>query len=415
MGSKNEYVNIDNDSSSTLDERTLQKEVTENLLPPEIIIEPKNDTPEKLQPKKKKRLYWADCARIFAMCCIILLHSASFDCEMKVKSDKDKAWIIVCFYNCITRFGVPMFVLLSGTFILDPSKKFSFKKLLRHNILRLVTAFMFWSTVNAINNLINAQEKPKSYVKEFIKMFIVGEEYLWFIFMIIGCYLIAPFLRLFSDDVKLSRYFLGLCVFFGSLVPTLSNLFGGFKYDEIKNEIDLWNARWHFHFTLEFVGYFVAGYHFVKHVNIKSASVRYFLYLLGLIDVAFIVFVTYTLEAHYINGYSHHVRGTNTLTIAFYSIILFIFFKYEIGRIQFSDKAIKVISKWSSLTFGMYLSHLVIKSIIGRYLHITQYEFMGISYSAVIGVPILFVVLTVTSTLLSYIISLIPILNKYLI
>ncbi|KAG4102726.1 hypothetical protein H8356DRAFT_1649662 [Neocallimastix lanati (nom. inval.)] len=370
---------------------------------------------------KKKRLYWADCARIFSMVAIILLHSASFDCELGLKRENKSSWVIVCFYNCITRFGVPMFVLLSGTFILDPSKKFSFKKLLRHNILRLATAFAFWSTINALLNIFTATNKipfmSKEFLIEFLKKFIVGEEYLWFIFMIIGCYLIAPFLRYFSDDVVIARYFLGLCVFWGSLIPTLGNIFSGYELKESENELNVWISRWHFHFTLEFVGYFVAGYHLVKHVEIKSIGTRVFIYVLGLLDVGLLYFLTYNIEANDPkNNYSHHFRGTNTLTVAFYAVVLFIFFKHEIGRINFSERAIKIITKWSSLTFGMYLSHLVIKAILAKFLGTTQSEFLHIiSYSPVIGVPILWVILTVLSTLLSYILSLTPILNKYVI
>jgi len=374
---------------------------------------------------KKKRLYWADCARIFSMVAIILLHSASFDCELGLKKENKSTWVIVCFYNCITRFGVPMFVLLSGTFILDPSKKFSFKKLLRHNILRLATAFAFWSTVNALMNILLPKDEnkkvpsifSKEFSIEFLKRFIVGEEYLWFIFMIIGCYLIAPFLRYFSDDVVIARYFLGLCVFWGSLIPTLGNIFSGYKLKESESELNVWISRWHFHFTLEFVGYFVAGYHIVKHVEIKSIGTRIFIYVLGLLDVGLLYFLTYDIEAKDPNNnYSHHFRGNNSLTIVFYSIILFIFFKHEIGRINFSEKSIKIITKWSSLTFGMYLSHLVIKYILDLELGTSQYKLFNIiHYSPVIGVPILWIILTVLSTLLSYVISITPILKKYII
>jgi len=118
--------------------------------------------------KKKQRLYWADCARIFSIVCIILLHSAGRSYELDLLKKKNKGWKIVCLYNCITRFGVPMFVLLSGTFILNPSKPFSFKKLFRHNVLRLATAFTFWSTINTILNIYVYKKHP---VSDFFKLF----------------------------------------------------------------------------------------------------------------------------------------------------------------------------------------------------------------------------------------------------
>jgi len=399
------------DAGLTNDIETLHQ--AENLLP--------THNNEVLQPiRKSKRVYWADCARIYSMIAIVLLHSSSFDCELGLKVRGDPKWIIICCYNCFTRFGVPMFVLLSGTFILDPTRNFSFKKLFKHNILRLATAFAFWSTINALLGIPLQSNAPSffshEFLHQFIKRFFVGEEYLWFIFMIIGCYLIAPFLRLFSDNVILARYFLGLCIFFGSFIPTLTNIFSVYHYDEAKSELTTWTSRWHYHFTLEFVGYFVAGYHLMKYVTIRSTIIRLFLYLLGIIDVILLTRLTINVESPpEFKGYSHHFRGTDTLTVAFYTVILFIFFQHEIGSISFSEKAKKIITKVSALTFGMYLSHMVIKSILINFLHISQYEFLGISYNPVIGVPIFWIVITSLSLLTSYGISLVPVLNKYII
>ncbi|OUM63830.1 hypothetical protein PIROE2DRAFT_9567 [Piromyces sp. E2] len=327
----------------------------------------------KEQPTRQKstRLYWADFARIFSMIAIILLHCAGYGCEQSLKKKRI----------------LPMFVLLSGTFILDPSKKFSFKKLFGHNILRLATAFSFWSSVNALLNIYLYKKNTPS---QFIELFVVGEEYLWFIFMIIGCYLISPFLRLFSDDMVLARYFLGLCVFWGSLVPTLKNIFTSYNLKDAKNELDTWTERWHYHFTLEFVGYFVGGYHLVKHVTIRSIWIRGLLYVLGIADVFLISYLTCGIESKHTNKYSKDFRDTYTLTVAFYTVVLFIFFKHEIGRIQFSEKSIKIISKLSSLTFGVYLSHMIIKKLLGTYVHINQEQFMNlVTYSPVIGCPVL--------------------------
>jgi len=362
--------------------------------------------------KPRTRLYWADVARIFSMFSIVLLHSAGNGCEKTLLKKNDKDWVIICIYNCITRFGVPMFTLLSGTFILDPSRKFSFKKLFGHNILRLTTAFIFWSSVNALLNIFLYKNNK---ISDFFKLFFVGEEYLWYIFMIIGCYLISPFLRFFSNDIVISRYFLGLCLFWGSFIPTLKNVFNVYNLKAAEEELDTWTSRWHYHFTLEFVGYFVAGYHIVKHINIKSIVIRVILYVLGLMDLVLFIKLTHDIEAKNTKEYSKEFRDNYSLTVVFYSIVLFLFFKHEIGRINFSERAIKIISKLSSLTFGMYLSHMIIKFLLSKFAHISQVEFLGLSVRAAIGCPIFALVIIVLSLLTSYGISKIPVLNKYII
>jgi len=370
------------------------------------------NNPDKIvNNKKKQRLYWADCARIFSIVCIILLHSSGHVYEVNLLKEKGKKWKLICLYNCITRFGVPMFVLLSGTFILNPSKPLSFKKLFRHNILRLATAFTFWSTANTLLDIYLYKKHP---ISDFFKLFFVGEEYLWFIFMIIGCYLIAPILRLFSDDVFLARYFLGLCVFWGSFVPTLKNILTTYEFDDVESELDTWTSRWHYTFTLEFVGYFVAGYHIIKYVNIKSMAVRLFLYVLAVLDVLLMYKLTSHAEEKS-KKYSKEFRDNYTLTVAFYAIVLFIFFKHEIGRIHFSGLAVKIITKISALTFGMYLTHLIIKGLFVHYIYIDREKLLGIKLSPGVGCLVLWVIVTVTSLAASYIISLIPILNKYIV
>jgi len=384
-------------------------------------IETKKNIISNSNNNNRKRLYWADCARIYSIFAIIFLHCCGNGCEKALRRRKDPNWIIICCYNCFTRFGVPMFVLLSGTFILDPSKKFSFKKLFKHNILRLATAFTFWSSLNAIYNILTTNNAPPlisfKFLHQFILKFVIGEEYLWFIFMIIGCYLISPFLRFFSDDIMLSRYFLGLCIFWGSFVPTLMNAFTVYKLGEAQKELKDWISRWHFHFTLEFVGYFVAGYHIVKHVNINSFFIRMALYLLGILDVIFFTYLTYKIEKNDETNkyYSKDFRETNTITVAFYSVVLFIFFKHEIGRINFSPKAIKIITKLSSLTFGMYLSHMLLKNILVNKLMISQERFFNYKYTngPVTGCFILFAIISALSLLISYLLSITPILKKY--
>lgn len=363
-------------------------------------------------PQRNQRLYWADCARIFSMFAIVLLHTAGYGCEQNLRKKNNPNWKIICWYNCVTRFGVPMFVLLSGTFILDPSRKVTLKKLITKNIFRLATAFAFWSALNAFLKIF--LYKTSKY-GDFLKLFVVGEEYLWFIFMIIGCYLISPFLRLFSDNIFLTRYFLGLWLFWGSFIPTLKGIFQVLKLTDAENELETWTERWHYHFTLEFIGYFVAGYHIVKHVNIRSPIIRIFLYILCIADVVLMCYLTSSIEKHNGNKYSKEFRDTYTLTVAFYTFILFIFFKHEIGRINFSQKAIRIISRLSSLTFGMYLSHMVLKFLLSRFLNISQTKFFGYNYSPVIGVPVFCFIIIVLSTTISYIISITPVLRNYII
>jgi len=390
------------------DSRLLDKE--ENVL---IIIDPiKNNQP-------KNRVYWADCLRIFSMLNIILLHCANCTYEKELVERKDKNVIYVCIYNCVTCFAVPVFVMLSGTFFLDPNKKFSFKRLIKKNISRLLTAFYFWSAINGFINVMKPKNGPSIFSSEFIKKFFVcfftGEEYLWFILMIIGCYLCIPILRRISDNIVTMRYFLGLWIIWGSVIPTIRDVLNMSNTETVGIAFSTWIDRWHFHFTLEYIGYFVAGYYIFKYVNIENIKYRIILYILGLFDLIIIISSCIVSEIKAGTFFSY-VRDCMTITTIFYSLVIFIFFKHEIGIIHFSKTATKSITKFSSLTFGMYLSHIVIRSIFFKYLNINQ-DHMGdnIHYSPLFGIPFLFITISSICLLISAVISKIPILNKYII
>jgi len=361
-----------------------------------------------------KCLYWADVARIISILSIIFLHSAEYDLEPKIKDNvHNDQWMMVYWYNCISRFGIPMFILLSGTFILDPNKDFSLKIIFSKHILRLVIIYTFWSTVNALLNIFLYKTHSFS---QFFELFLVGEEYLWLIYIVIGCYLISPILRLFSDNIPLARYVLILCVIWGSFIPSLQNIFMIFKFTKAYKIITLWTEHWPFNFTLEFVGYFVAGYHIVKYVHIRSNILRIFLYFLAIVDIIFYSYITCQYDIENNTKHSIDYGDHYTLSIAFFTITLFIFFKHEIDRFHFLPRDIIIINKLSFLALGAYFCHMIIKKILTTYLHISQYEFLiFIKYNPAVGCPILWLTVTILSFLVSYGFSKIPLFKNYII
>nr|AWI67053.1 Acytransferase [Anaeromyces contortus] len=405
----NEYKLIDTSSDK-------EKDLSENESNSFEVIEIKNEQQEQLK-NNQKRLYWADCLRIYSMFNIILFHCANYSYEKQLVMERNSNFIYVCIYNCFTAFGVPVFVMLSGTFFLNPNKPFTFSRLLKKNILRLFTSFYFWSAVNAFFNFI--KEKgilsifSLDFIKEFMIGFLKGEEYLWFILMITGCYLCIPFLRLFSNDVLLMKYFLGLWIFWGSLVPLIRDTLKICNIEALTDIFTTWIDRWHFNFTLEYIGYFVCGYYVFNYINIKSIKIRVILYILCILN--FILYTSFSIWYELNNpSLFAYLRGDLSIFVIIYSIILEIFFKHEIGRINFSDKAIKVINKLSTLSFGMYLTHMVVRSLYFDVFNINQEDIGNIiHYSPLFGVPIIFILISGLSFLICYIISKIPILKRY--
>ena len=88
----------------------------------------------------EKRMLHYDLLRILAAFSVVMLHSASQFWYTLPVTDKD--WLIMNSYDSLVRFGVPVFVMISGALFLSDDKKTDIKRLYTHNILRLLIIYI---------------------------------------------------------------------------------------------------------------------------------------------------------------------------------------------------------------------------------------------------------------------------------
>ena len=168
---------------------------------------------------------------------------------------KSYGWNVCNIYDSFVRYSVPIFVMLSGTFFLDNSKPLPWQKLAKKTF-RLITAFIFWSACYAIVGIVRKYGFSISghMIIEFIGRVMQGSYHMWFLFMIVGLYLVTPMLREITKDRKLSWYFVALwfifwgCTSYIVRIPTYGKYFS-----KIFNNIGI-------HTVLGYSGYYVLGY-----------------------------------------------------------------------------------------------------------------------------------------------------------
>ena len=96
------------------------------------------------------RLAWADLLRCAALFAVVLLHvSGARLADVPVDSG---AFQVLNVYDGLTHWCVPVFVMLSGAFLLDPKHSLPLPKLLFRHILRIFTALAVWGAVYAVAN-----------------------------------------------------------------------------------------------------------------------------------------------------------------------------------------------------------------------------------------------------------------------
>ena len=172
---------------------------------------------------KKDRILSFDLLRIIAIFSMMMLHvsATQFD-SVPVNC---ASWQIFNIYDSIVRFCVPVLVMISGVFFLDPAREYPMEKLLKKNVWRLVTAYFFWSLAYAVVDAFLTYHRPgRDFLVSVIENTFTGRYHLWFVTMMIALYLLVPVLRKIAEDERLARYFILLSFLFcyvGNLLRVL--------------------------------------------------------------------------------------------------------------------------------------------------------------------------------------------------
>ena len=352
--------------------------------------------------ENSRRIIYLDELRIVAILAVILLHvSASNLFNSQVNSFD---WQVFNIYDSLVRFCVPVFIMISGALFLDPRREIKTERLFKHNILRIVKVFIFWSLLYAcfdsVDKVINGAIIDKNFIVNFIKEFIFGHYHLTFLYIITGLYLIVPFLRKITTDKKLTEYFIILSFIFCYMVNILINV------PRIGNIVSTISEKININFVIGYTGYFITGYYLNRYgLKLKNKNIIYLLTVLSLI----LTIVGTSFWSSKIGETTENLYLYNIPTTFFVSVSIFILFKEKISKIQLKGKKIKWIENLSKLTFGIYLVHDFFN------IFLTKLGITTTSFNSIISVPIITIIVFLCSLTVIYAISKIRFLKKYII
>lgn len=222
-----------------------------------------------------QREIWLDWLRVTALFMVMLTHS----CEpfylggegSLILTRADAIWVAVL--NSLPRAAVALFVFASAylQFPLHYSTGEFFKK----RALRILPPFFFWTVVYAL-----VWGQPVQNFKDLLLNFNYAAGHLWFVYMLIGLYLIMPLLSPWADKVgkRELQLYLGIWLF-TTLIPLIRQWAGGpapviYGPSGIPNgaKYPLWGeASWNtygvFYYLSGFVGYLLLGLYFRRFVG----------------------------------------------------------------------------------------------------------------------------------------------------
>lgn len=348
------------------------------------------------------RIIYADVLRVLAIVSIMVIHvgATSF-------GDLDPAsyeWNILNVFVSSARWGVPMFVMISGMFFLNPERTVPIKRLYTKYIPRIVMALIVWAFIYEVYKGILDQTLNLLYIKEsFERIFQTDTHYhLWFMYMIIGLYTVTPILRTFIKGAskKDLEYFLLISFIFTSLLPTLD-------YFEPFHTITPFIIKFHqqVNLVLGYTLYFILGYYLATYSLTKN--VRTILYILGIISYLTMVFGTrlFSLEKGDPNTFLYDNLQVNVFLM---SVALFVFGKEILGKITYSETSLKVIAFLSKYSFGMYLIHDMMRTLL------IEVGLDNLSFNPLLAVPVVVTCIFILSMIGSFLIKNIPFIGKYI-
>lgn len=306
-------------------------------------------------------------------------------------------WYSSMVYTAISRYCVPVFFMISGAMILSGGNtiKEFFTKRINKIIIPLVSwsifyyLFFSWLTRSAISidgMLTSLFVKPTSI-------------HLWFLYAIIGFYLIAPMYMYIKEDKKktIFSYYTAIWFLIGSLIPFVRVYIPSIP----------WNLGTEYFYyetsqLLNYSGYFIAGHLLFK---ITTVSNRVILSVFSFTISSLAILVLFILDSNKVHS-TVQVAGEFRYPLA--AIMAFSIFFLFSGKKKFNnEKVSNLVSMVADLTFGVYLCHVVIITALVHFV----IPFFDHTY-AFIYIPLLTILTFFGGCLFTFLIKKIPLIKR---
>ena len=283
--------------------------------------------------------------------------------------------------------------------MLDKNYQFSTQKLIKH-IIRMIVFFVFWSVFycfmfKIVGSIIIKHESID--IIKIIGSLIKGHYHLWFVYLIIGLYLIVPLLRLWVNDTnkKYVEYFIILSIIFTYIIPQIISI--GINYSNLFEYInDIIENNLSLKYVGGFTTYFILGW-YINNYELKNKRI---IYILGLFGVLITIMGTYILSNT--TGKALNMYENLYINVLFQTVAVFVIIKDKFKNMHTNN----IINSISKCSLGMYAIHALIVTIMYRIIEKVNIDF------ALINIPVVFIVSVVFAYLISFILSKIPVLKK---
>lgn len=383
-----------------------------------------------------QREIWLDWLRVLACFLVMMTHC----CEpfylggegTLILTKWDAIWVSIL--DSLPRAAVALFIITSS--YLQFPLHYSTCEFFRRRSVRILIPFAFWTIVYAL-----VFGVPVENFKNLLLNFNYAAGHLWYVYMMIGIYLLMPMLSPWAEKVskKELQIYLGIWLF-TTLIPFIREWAGGaapviYGPSGIPNpaKYPLWGeASWNtyglFYYFSGFIGYLLLGLYFKKFVGTLSwkktlpLAIISFLSGMAICTLGFLSRVEndtngiFPIEAPVGIAALWETPWLNdTLGVALMAVGWILIFRKIKNSGKFYEKILLPISNAS---YGMYLCHMLLLGIILGWLRSS----LGLGEEGILGIwttPIQIISAAMLSfisvAIFSVIIRKIPVIGKWII
>ena len=165
------------------------------------------------------RWVYPDVLRAAATVMVIILHVGGGMIWAVTPDMAEFTWLVSA--NTLVRSAVPLFLMLSGMFLLSPEKKTSFQLLFKKYCPRLVIAYVGWSAFYAFYYAVLDRTLFSEGLYGLWTRFFNSHYHLWYLPLLFGIYLLIPFFGTVEESWPHQQTFhkMGILVLFLVIHP----------------------------------------------------------------------------------------------------------------------------------------------------------------------------------------------------
>jgi len=331
-------------------------------------------------PMTGERDVHLDVLRILAAFFVIMVHVAGTgllkgrDYELGSLN-----WYICMIFSSLARWSVPVFVMISGSCFLPPTKTITLKKLFGKYILRVFVALVVWSSFYAY-----------FFHGKYIPLGLNSGNHLWYLTMIIGIYLALPILKVIPT--VLLKYFTLIWFIFLTIDFINKLTVNAYLIVDIEH-----------YFFMGYIGYFILGY--LIYSQNRTKKINLFIYIIGIFSFIFTAISAITLSFTQ-QETSQQMFSYFSPNVVLMSMSVFAFILNR--KFEIKNEFTKLINSIAISTFGIYLVHMFI--LIEIYTRVVRFV-----QNPLIFIPLICIVTFIVGYIITLFLKKIPFISKYIV